>query len=271
MQNRSDFSILEENHTMPADFRVIFMEYTQFYEEVTHFHYHNCMEIGHCVKGEGLLFIEGKVYPFYPDSITVIPQGCVHDAHILMSPDDMPSEWEYIFVDLESVKVLNPMAHSDMFRSRTLSDLYRIAIHVLVEQKLPGWKDEFRQLISVFLIEADKRKSNSPGETEHKADEVILQALHKISRDYAQDLSVEDLARYSNMSVSYFRKRFTENVGMSPKQYLIHVRLILAERQIRTTDKPILSISQDVGFNTLSSFNRLFHKAYGCPPSAIRE
>ena len=73
------------------------------------------------------------------------------------------------------------------------------------------------------------------------------------------------------MSVSYFRKVFSESVGMNPQQYIIHVRLSMAEHLLRTTNKSILEISQDVGFRSISSFNRLFLRAYGCSPRQFRK
>lgn len=72
------------------------------------------------------------------------------------------------------------------------------------------------------------------------------------------------------MSVSYFRKAFYDNVGMGPQQYIIHVRLSMAEHLLRTTEKPILDIAGEVGFHSLSSFNRLFLRAYGCSPRVLR-
>jgi AraC-like DNA-binding protein len=57
---------------------------------------------------------------------------------------------------------------------------------------------------------------------------------------------------------------------MCPQQYLIHVRLSMAEHLLRTTHKQILAISEEVGFRTLSSFNRLFKKQYGYSPRALR-
>ena len=94
--------------------------------------------------------------------------------------------------------------------------------------------------------------------------------LHIIAMEYANDLSVEQLANRCNMSVSYFRKAFCDNVGMGPQQYIIHVRLSMAEHLLRTTEKPILDIADEVGFHSLSSFNRLFLRAYGCSPRSLR-
>lgn len=83
-------------------------------------------------------------------------------------------------------------------------------------------------------------------------------------------ISGSGLADRCNMSVSYFRKLFSANVGMSPQQYILHVRLSHAEQLLRATDQQILSISQETGFQTLSSFNRHFRRVYGMPPSALR-
>ena len=53
----------------------------------------------------------------------------------------------------------------------------------------------------------------------------------------------------------------------------LHKRAFSMEKRIermRTTEKPILDIAGEVGFHSLSSFNRLFLRAYGCSPRVLR-
>ena len=271
MQNRSFAPIVPDEKIFPSDFPVLCMEYTQHYRAQHTLHTHSCIEIGLCLKGSGGLFIGGEIFPFEAGSVQMIQRGCVHDSHILMSrPDEPPSQWRYIFADLEALGIWQAQPGSFTVKSDALSALYDLLYREL-SQRPPDWQGQVRRLLEAFLLEAGRC---APPRTQPLPDTAHAQAmaavLHFIAVEYASDLSVEKLARRCNMSVSFFRKVFTRHVGMGPQQYILHVRLSLAAHMLRQTQKPILTISGEVGFGSLSSFNRLFRKAYGCTPREWR-
>ncbi len=270
MPNRSTFPIELDQKTLDPSFPVSYQYYTQHYQTDNYLHYHNCMEIGRCLRGSGVQFIEGKIYSFSGNALTLLQKSCVHDSHIIMfDPTEKPSEWQYIFVDLDALGIENQIDQSFLTMERNLRHLYEMMFYEL-EMKPDGWKDQFLLLMRAFLRLAQRNEpSTKPMKRDPMADQIAA-ALHIIATDYAQELSVSELANRCNMSVSYFRKLFVTNVGMNPQQYIIHVRLSLAEHLLRTTNKQILSISEEVGFRSLSSFNRQFRKAYGFAPSDLR-
>ncbi len=59
-------------------------------------------------------------------------------------------------------------------------------------------------------------------------------------------------------------------MGMSFIEYLNDYRLMMAARLLLASDSSVLSISQEVGFENLSYFNRSFKKKYHITPSAYR-
>ena len=58
---------------------------------------------------------------------------------------------------------------------------------------------------------------------------------------------------------------------ISPLDYLNHLRIRIACQAVYQNHTPINEIAQDVGFSTLSSFNRNFHALLGCSPSEWRK
>jgi AraC-like DNA-binding protein len=163
---------------------------------------------------------------------------------------------------------------SDLYQSfntynMELTTLFEMMFREL-EETPEGCRDMFLMILKVFLakvkrLEPETRPLRRSGFTDQ-----ITSVINYIAQAYHTDITVEQLARDCNMSVSYFRKVFRDNLGMCPQQYLIHVRLSMAEHLLRTTHKQILAISEEVGFRTLSSFNRLFKKQYGYSPRALR-
>lgn len=65
-------------------------------------------------------------------------------------------------------------------------------------------------------------------------------------------------------------KYFKQAMGVSFIEYLNDYRLTMAARLLLASDSSILSISQEVGFENLSHFNRSFKKKYNMTPSAYR-
>ena len=270
MLNRSCLPLALEDREFPDGFRASCQRYTQHYQHTHYLHYHSCLEIGLCLSGSGVEFIHEQIYPFSASSISIIQKGCIHDSHIIMpDPSNPPSQWKYIFVDLEALGVENRLTQSFNMYNKELTALFEMMFREL-DEKPEGYEAMFRMLLPVFLAKVERLEPvPRPLKRSSMADE-IASVINYIAQAYNTDLTVERLARECNMSVSYFRKVFRDNLGMCPQQYLIHVRLSMAEHLLRTTNKQILDISEEVGFHSLSSFNRLFQKAYGRSPRTFR-
>ena len=269
MQNRSFFPVHTETKQLPRDYPVLFQSYTQRYHDQPSLHRHNCLELGLCTRGMGSLFIGGVICPFEEGSVQIIQPGCLHDSQVLMSdPDEPPSEWLYIFADTDALGVWQDRSCSFTVKRAELSFLYRLLYAELTEQA-EGWQAQVKRLMESLLCLAGRFAPPDPPSAAPSRE--ITSILHYILLSYSSDLTVEDLARRCCMSISHFRRLFTAHTGMGPQQYIIHVRLSMAERMLRQSKKPILAISEEVGFRSLSSFNRLFHKAYGCSPRQMRE
>ena len=91
-----------------------------------------------------------------------------------------------------------------------------------------------------------------------------------IDEFYMENFSIRDLADACSMSESHFRRVFRELVGMGPLDYLNRTRIAKACSLLRMTDDSILTISEKVGFGSMSSFNRHFYEVMGTAPSDWR-
>ena len=95
-------------------------------------------------------------------------------------------------------------------------------------------------------------------------------ALALKSRFYRQ-ISLDEAARNTCLSRRQFTELFRRVTGQSWRQYLLGHRLAHAERLLGRTDKSIVAIAFECGFDDLSNFNRMFKQAFRCSPSAFRE
>ena len=74
-----------------------------------------------------------------------------------------------------------------------------------------------------------------------------------------------------NMSETGLSRLFRSITGLSCIDYVIEYRLTKARGLLRTTDKPIIEIAFDTGFNNISYFNRTFKKHFHQTPTEFRK
>ena len=99
----------------------------------------------------------------------------------------------------------------------------------------------------------------------------ILKVKNYISKNYADELRLPQLAEIAGMSASAFSRFFKLHTGRNLSDYIIDIRLGYASRLLVDTSRSISEISFQCGFNNLSNFNRIFKRKKGCAPSEFRE
>lgn len=86
---------------------------------------------------------------------------------------------------------------------------------------------------------------------------------------YREAVTIEALSNITNRTPNYVTNTFKEITGMTPITYMHHLRMQAACELMRTTQLTIREISDYLGYNDQSYFNRMFKKMMGYPPSTI--
>jgi transcriptional regulator GlxA family with amidase domain len=84
-------------------------------------------------------------------------------------------------------------------------------------------------------------------------------------------LSVEDLADRMSMSVRTFERVFTREVGTTPSQYVLQVRVEAARRLLERTEGGLKQVASAAGFGSADVMRRSFVRLLGLTPSRYRE
>ena len=103
-----------------------------------------------------------------------------------------------------------------------------------------------------------------------------LVVLENRSREYIEkhkneELSLADAAKASGASVFHFCKVFHKATGLKFTDYVARMRLEDARNRLLNPNMRISEIAYDVGFQSLTQFNRTFKRVFGQSPSAFRE
>ena len=83
-------------------------------------------------------------------------------------------------------------------------------------------------------------------------------------------LTVETLAHEAGLSPAHFARAFKQTIGRAPHQYLLSLRLERARRLLELPGANLSEIAQRTGFADQAHFTRLFKRAYGITPGALR-
>ena len=101
---------------------------------------------------------------------------------------------------------------------------------------------------------------------------VIRQLAASVSREgLLMPVTVEEMAGRCGLSTSHFMRWFRQMTGSSFVSYLNEYRLSEAAQLLRGSDKKILTVANETGFDSLSNFNRQFRQRYGVTPREYRK
>lgn len=209
------------------------------------------------VSGCGIFRREGAEYQINPGEIFVIPPflETYYEA-------DANHPWRYIWVGFTG-NVALPVAFDQPVIcctgiGKVFEDMRRC-------QNMQNGKSAFLasriwEMISIIL------------ETGKKENDYIEKALHCINAEYMTDITVAQLAERLNLDRCYFSTLFSKQVGVSPSQYLMNLRLDRARELMLRHDQSPSVAAASVGYTDIYNFSKMFKKKYGTSPRQyIRE
>jgi AraC-like DNA-binding protein len=100
---------------------------------------------------------------------------------------------------------------------------------------------------------------------------LIAKALRRIEADFAQPLTLEELAAETGLSPAYFCSLFRRLTGIPPMRHLEHRRIRRAQELLRNGDLPLVRIADAIGYPDPYYFSRVFRRVTGSSPSRYRQ
>lgn len=104
-----------------------------------------------------------------------------------------------------------------------------------------------------------------------KLHELLNVAKEYIDQNYAKELTLSQVAKYIYLSDSYFAHSFKDKFGISPKSYILKIRIEEAKELLENTDMKIADVARSVGFSSQQRFNDIFRKFTEMTPLKYRQ
>ena len=143
-------------------------------------------------------------------------------------------------------------------------------IHLCFEQLLKAWNENhsINQAKSIIYDILDKIAND---QKESINDKAVANCVRYMEEHYCDPkLDVETLCGISFISVSSLQRAFVKCLSMSPKKYLIQLRMNRALELLTKNELSVKEIAFACGFQDEKYFSRAFKKRYGFPPSQLK-
>lgn len=142
----------------------------------------------------------------------------------------------------------------------------------IFKEATAAWKEQsdscnsiIRKSIYDIIVRIKKEHGRSYLSSEKEL--LIKPAVDTISRDFTKnDLSVKDLSALCGISEAYFRRIFMDRYSLSPKEYIISLRMEYAKRLLQSTQFSVSEVAEMCGYFEPCHFSREFSKHTGVSP-----
>jgi AraC-like DNA-binding protein/ligand-binding sensor protein len=126
------------------------------------------------------------------------------------------------------------------------------------------------KLLGIFAQHLSILSNQLVVQQEHSEPPVIRRAKEFINEHQAEDLTLGQVAKAVNTSTFYFCKMFKKATGINFTDYLSRVRIEKSKNLLLNPNLRVSEIAFEVGFQSLTHFNRVFKRILGQSPTEYR-
>ena len=239
-------------------------------------HTHPFTELFYVVDGKGEFNIQGQRFPVKANDFVIINPQVEHTE--LSSPDE-PLEYIVLGIRGLSFSNLTPVSEGghpfSFFNLRDEQKEILRYLNAMVQEATSqqmSYELVCHNLLEILLIKILRHQHfDLEVGKQSKATKDISFIKHYLETYYHESIQLEDLASMTHLSRFYISHSFKKEIGMSPMEYLIDIRIKESKILLRTTNYSISQVADIVGFTTPTYFSKQFRKSTGISPTDYRE
>lgn len=234
--------------------------------------YRNYHLIHFVIDGQGSLNINEHTYQLKKGDAFIIPQGKI--SYYQASKEN---PWSYTWISFLGIK---SQIYIEQLMKKTndiyiLHDLdttkYKALIDDLIYLQGNSLVDYLKANSILFSILAQLFQDTNISEKTLVVNSLVDDLKYYFDINYAEKIKLKDIARKFGIHPNYLTRIFNQKFKLSPKQYLMQLKLKKAHSLLITTKLPISLISSSLGFDDQLAFSRTFKKEYGQAPAIYRK
>lgn len=240
-------------------------------------HWHTEFELAYVESGSIYVGINNDRRKLSAGDVVLITGG---DIHYYESSDPLSRiillVFKPEFFDLDADWTHAYKLSSSFFKN---GDKIKKLLYSILEEK-QSKKDFYELFIKAKVIELcasilryfPNRNSNFKDANKNFSRLKTMQdILIYIENNFAQDISLKFLSDMFNINSFNLSKIFNSVTGCNLRTYINNLRVSKAESIILNSNKPLIDIAVECGFNSIRTFNRAYKAVKGYAPSSIRK
>ena len=248
-------------------------------------HWHTALEIIMPVQNEYTVIIDGTPHTFGEGDIFITPPGTLHELTAPPSGERLILLFDYSTIC--NVKDMDSMLHTLLPYTLITREEYpelnkklQFYLNEVVREydhPMPFTEACVYSLMIRFFVTLGRTNFSAntkfPGIANHKQHEYVekfMMVCNYITDHCTENITVEELADLAGFSKFHFARLFKQFSNMSCYEYLTQKRIAHAERLLIEPGLSITEVAMRSGFNSLSTFNRIFKSAKNCTPSEYK-
>lgn len=256
------------------------------------YHLHDMIEMVFVLEGDGVHYVGKERYPFSPGSLGIVHYNQTHAVQcrnmkiiniyfdtLNCALPDVPSEFLSVLPKILPLHSAfqhkqNRVVHINFSEPEEVKQIL-LSLYKEQTEKKPGYLQMMKRLSELFLSHCCRVMIEQDNISDENIDvdpvQRQLTALRQyLDMNYSKNMNLENLSRRFAVSKSHLCRLFKNHTGKTIFEYIHQRRIEQAVALLARTDKKIIEISLECGFNNASHFNRVFLKITGKKPSAYR-
>lgn len=248
-------------------------------------HWHTALEIIMPCINEYTVVIDGVSHSFGEGDIWITPPGTLHSLIAPSHGERMILLFDYgLICNVQSLDSLLHTLHPYALITRNeypeLNAKLRFYLEEIMREydnQMPFTEASIYSLMINFFVALGRASFNAgtkfPGITtskQHEYVEKFMMVCNYITDHCTENITVDQLADLAGFSRFHFSRLFKQFSNMSCYEYLTQKRIAHAERLLIEPDVSITEVAMRSGFNSLSTFNRIFKSVKNCTPSEYK-
>ncbi len=126
------------------------------------------------------------------------------------------------------------------------------------------------KLLEIFAQHLSLVSNQLAIQQENAEPPMISKAKQFMQEHKSDSISLSEISKFLNVSTYYFCKMFKKATGINFTEYLSRIRIEKAKNLLLNPNLRVSEIAFEVGFQSLTHFNRVFHKIVGQSPTLYR-
>lgn len=127
------------------------------------------------------------------------------------------------------------------------------------------------ELLACFYQEGYLKNIGEVSEKDSEKIDILKKVLTYIHENYAERLTVEEIASVAGMNAQYFCRYFKKNISKTVTEYINDIRISHAAQKLERTNDKIIDIAGQCGYDNVGYFIKRFRQCKGMSPSEYRK